>query len=66
MNKSEIFAKEYSYISNLEYINNLKILVDLLPDYFFEVEASSTGKYHPKFVAGSCRSCSRLGACRNF
>ena len=26
-----------------------KKLINLLPDYFFEIPASSTGKYHPKF-----------------
>ena len=31
---------------------DLKYLVSNLPDYFFEIEASSTGKYHPKFASG--------------
>lgn len=52
MNKIEAFNKEYNYIINERYKNNAKILVDLLPDYFFEVGASSTGKYHPDFSAG--------------
>lgn len=52
MNKVEIFNKEYTYIKNPRYKENIKILVDLLPDYFFEVAASSTGKYHPLFSLG--------------
>ena len=31
---------------------DLKVLIGLLPDYFFEVPASSTGKYHPAFSLG--------------
>ena len=27
-------------------------LIELLPNYFFEVPASSTGKYHPEFALG--------------
>ena len=29
----------------------LKYLVNNLPDYFFEIPASSTGKYHPEFAS---------------
>ena len=50
--KKELFKKELSYIKNEEYLKNAEILLDLLPDYFFEVAASSTGKYHPKFALG--------------
>lgn len=52
MNKVDVFNKEYSYIKNPKYKENIKILVNLLPDYFFEVAASSTGKYHPAFSLG--------------
>ena len=50
--KDEIFKTEITYIKNLKYKENAKKLIDLLPDYFFEVEASSTGKYHPSFALG--------------
>lgn len=53
MNKIEVFNKEYTYIKNQKYRENLKKLVELLPDYFFEVAASSTGKYHPSFSLGA-------------
>ena len=52
MNKVDVFNKEYSYIKNPKYKENIKIHVNLLPDYFFEVAASSTGKYHPAFSLG--------------
>ena len=40
------------YIKNSKYRKNAEVLISLLPDYFFEVPASSTGKYHPSFAQG--------------
>lgn len=51
--KIEQFIKEINYINNPRYRDNIQILVSLLPDYFFEVPASSTGKYHPSFALGN-------------
>lgn len=53
MNKYEVFLKEINYIKNSEYRNNTKILLDLLPSYFYEIAASSTGKYHPSYTLGT-------------
>ncbi len=50
--KDEKFKTEISYIKNEKYKENAKILINMLPDYFFEVAASSTGKYHPSFALG--------------
>lgn len=50
--KIKTFDKEIDYINNPRYKENIKILIDLLPNYFFEVPASSTGKYHPSFALG--------------
>lgn len=50
--KIKTFYKEINYINNPRYKENIKILIDLLPDYFFTVPASSTGKYHPSFALG--------------
>lgn len=47
MNKIESLKTEINYIKNKKYQDNLKVLIDLLPDYFFAVAAASTGKYHP-------------------
>ena len=52
MNKKDVFKKEYTYITNDRYRENAEKLVELLPDYFFKVAASSTGKYHPLFSLG--------------
>lgn len=50
MNKIEIFEKELNFIQN-EIIKNIaKELIGKLPDYFFSVPASSTGKYHPAYA----------------
>lgn len=52
MKKKEQFIKEVGYIKNPRYQENANILLDLLPDYFYEVAASSTGKYHPGYAQG--------------
>ena len=48
----EVFNKEIEYIKDKSYKESIKNLLDLVPDYFYEVEASSTGKYHPGFALG--------------
>lgn len=47
-----VFDKEYEYIKNDKYKQAAKELVGLLPDYFFQLQAASTGKYHPSFTLG--------------
>lgn len=51
MNKKEIFKKELEYIKNNDIKESTLFMINLLPDYFFEIPASSTGKYHPKFAS---------------
>ena len=51
MDKISYFDKEYYYIKNDKKREDLKYLVSELPDYFFEIHASSTGKYHPEFAS---------------
>ena len=50
--KTDSFKSEIAYIKNEKYKKGAKELIDLLPDYFFTVAASSTGKYHPLFSLG--------------
>ena len=50
MNKLRYFTKEISYIKNESKKRDLEYLIKLLPDYFFIIPASSSGKYHPKFA----------------
>lgn len=45
-----VFSKEISYINDNRLKENIEILINMLPDYFFKVPASSTGKYHPSFA----------------
>ncbi len=52
LNKTDYFKKELEYIINVDYKEDLKFLINALPDYFFMVAASSTGKYHPSFSLG--------------
>ncbi len=52
MNREKIFEIELDYIKNEKYKENTKKLLELVPDYFFEVPAASTGKYHPAFAQG--------------
>ena len=51
MNKIEYFNKEITYIKDNNNKEDIKTLINILPDYFFEIPASSTGKYHPKFAS---------------
>lgn len=50
--KSDVFNTEINYIKDKRLRNNLVIILNMLPDYFYEVPASSTGKYHPSFSLG--------------
>ena len=50
--KTDAFKVEISYITSDRYKKCAEELIDLLPDYFFTVAASSTGKYHPSFSLG--------------
>lgn len=50
MNKIKYFEKEISYIKDDVRREDIKYLINLLPDYFFIIPASSTLKYHPKFA----------------
>ena len=52
MEKIDYFKKEINYIKNERIRNSCKTMIELLPDYFFTIPASSTGKYHPEFSLG--------------
>lgn len=46
------FDDELNYIVNEKFRELTKNLLNELPDYFWEVPASSTGKYHPTYSLG--------------
>lgn len=52
MTKSTVFEKELSMIQDEKVKEFTKEMIELLPEYFFEVPASSTGKYHPQYALG--------------
>lgn len=52
MNKKEYFKDELEFINNERIKKSAETLIELIPDYFFKVPASSTGKYHPSFSNG--------------
>ena len=47
-----MFTEELNYISDMRIRESAKILLDNLPEYFYKIPASSTGKYHPDFASG--------------
>ena len=49
---NEYFIKELFYIKNQRIRESANTLVNLLPEYFYHIPASSTGKYHPKYALG--------------
>ena len=52
MNREDVFKIELSYIKDERVKNACIEMIKILPDYFFEIEASSTGKYHPSYALG--------------
>ena len=53
MNREEIFKIELGYIKSERIRNACIEMLKILPEYFFEIEASSTGKYHPNYALGN-------------
>lgn len=51
--KLTVFQNELNYIRNSKIKEFTSRCVELLPDYFFEIPASSTGKYHPSYTLGA-------------
>ncbi len=43
---------EIDYIKSPRIKKACEEMIKLLPDYFFEIAASSTGKYHPEYALG--------------
>ncbi len=52
MNKLDVFKIELSYIEDKEIKSSLETMINYIPDYFFSIAASSTGKYHPSYALG--------------
>lgn len=53
MNKSKYFEREIALIKNEDYRKFIEhYLENYVPNYFWEIGASSSGKYHPQFSQG--------------
>ncbi len=52
MNTEELFKEELKLIKDSDLRESLLKIINMLPAYWFEVPASSTGKYHPKYALG--------------
>ena len=52
MNYEKLFEVELTYIKSDRIKKACLAMTKLLPDYFYEVPASSTGKYHPAYSLG--------------
>ncbi|MBQ8534658.1 MAG: HD domain-containing protein [Bacilli bacterium] len=52
MNYEKLFEVELTYLKSDRIRKACLAMTKLLPDYFYEVPASSTGKYHPAYSLG--------------
>ena len=50
--KSKIFNSLLETFENDDIKNFAKECIDTIPTYFYDVGASSTGKYHPQYALG--------------
>ena len=50
--KSDNFNTEIARINDNIIKEDTKYLLNNLPDYFYRVQAASTGKYHPRYALG--------------
>lgn len=51
-NREELFLDELGYIKDDSLAEALLKIIDILPEYWLEEAASSTGKYHPEYALG--------------
>jgi hypothetical protein len=61
--KTDLLQKELSYIRNKKIEEFTVKAIEELPDYFFEIPASSTGKYHPNYALGQGGLLRHVKAC---
>lgn len=52
MNWLKVFETELGYIKDEKIRKFTEKIINILPEYFFEIPASSTGKYHPSYALG--------------
>lgn len=52
MNKVELLQDELNLINDIEIKEFTRQVIEIMPDYFFSIPASSSGKYHPEYALG--------------
>ena len=52
MDREELFIDELEFIKDEDLSEALLNIINMLPDYWLEEAASSTGKYHPEYALG--------------
>lgn len=52
MSKIDNLKTEINFIKSEDIKKDLVNMIENIPDYFFEIPASTTGKYHPSFALG--------------
>lgn len=45
-----MFDRELDLIEDIDLRNDISLILSKLPEYFWKIPASSTGKYHPKYT----------------
>ena len=50
--KSETFKEEIEFIQDERVKKFVNVALEILPDYFFKIPSSSSGKYHPAYALG--------------
>jgi hypothetical protein len=50
--KIELFFKELGFIQNPNIKKFVETALTIVPDYFYEIPASSSGRYHPSYALG--------------
>lgn len=50
--RSSVFAKELNWFTNTSIRHLARFLLNRVPDYFYYVPASHSGKYHPSYALG--------------
>jgi len=50
--KYKVFDNELNLIQDERLKENAKVILNNLPDYFYKIQAASTGKYHPEYALG--------------
>ena len=50
--KLKPFERYLAFIENKEIVDAVIVMLGYVPDYFWTIPASSSGKYHPQFAQG--------------